>query len=91
MASILETSLGVRGAENLTTSNVKSKGRAGARAVLCDSETQNSWWCGDAYLPDMGRPICGRARMMYAGQPHETEELCLGPEIKSHVGLGRTL
>ena len=26
--------------------------------------------------------------MMYAGSPHETAGISLGPEIQSHVGLG---
>ena len=35
------------------------KGVRRARAVLCGSETQD--------LPDMGRPTCSSASMMYAG------------------------
>ena len=56
---------GVRGAGNLTTLNVKSKGRA--RAVLGDPEAQYPWWCGDPPLSDMSRPTCGSARMMHVG------------------------
>ena len=56
---------------------------------LCGSEAQDPWWCGCAsfWFPDMGRPTCGSARMMYAGWPHETAGISLGPEMQSHVGL----
>ena len=54
---------GVRGAGNLTTLKLTSKGRA----VLGDTETQNPWWCGGAHPPDMGKPTYGSARMVHVG------------------------
>ena len=38
-----------------------------ARAMVSDSEAQDSSCCGGTHLPDKGRPTCGSARMMYAG------------------------
>ena len=37
--------------------------------------------CASFWFSDMGRPTCGSARMTYAGWPHETAGISLGPEI----------
>ena len=58
------------GLETSSPLNVKSKGRARARAVLGDSKTQDPWWCGGSRSPDMGRPTYGSARMVYVGEPN---------------------
>ena len=72
---------------NLTTlklTSIKSVRRA--RAVLGDSETQDSWWCDDAHPPDMGRPTYGSARMVYVGWP-QLQESALDRKYSS-IGLG---
>ena len=81
LASIWKTRVvwvcGVCGAGNLTILNVKSKGHAlcVVRVRFCVAPRPRIYGGVVAHLPDMGRPMCSSACMMYAGRPHERQEL----------------
>ena len=66
----------MRGAGNSSSLTLSPKG-----VRCCMAQRPRIYGGLVAHLPDMGRPTCGSARLMYAGWPHETARISLGPKL----------